>query len=153
MAVLPSGKTMNDIVSDVRCLLRDYPELNRLLELQDGQESTDGQIRLAVRIILDDWDVTPPLINAQIPFGILLKGSAAETLKSACAFYGRNRINYNTGGTAVSVEDKYQEMKNLADDWYRDYEVKKRNFKTAVNAEGAYGEAPSEYAFIPSNNY
>ena len=53
-------KKLLGVIGLVRAKLRDYPELNRLIE---GRETSDREIAFAIMETIDDFNTTPPLIQ------------------------------------------------------------------------------------------
>src|SRR6056300_168271 len=107
---MANGATQNlgQFVTQVRQYLRDFPELNRLI---DGEESSDRMIAWAAIDALDDINNTPPLIGAytidSFPYrSLLLRGTVIAVLESVGLLQTRNQINYNDGGIQVSASDK-----------------------------------------------
>lgn len=150
---LPGGMTMAELKRDLRCYLRDFKDLNRLLEAQDGLEHTEDQLDLAIRMALSDWETTPPIPAMPPPYKLLIMGSAIEAIDSVIMFYTRNQFAYNDGGIQVPIEDKAPGFTNVVERLKRDYETKKIQYKMYINATGAYGSIESEYSYVSRNNY
>jgi hypothetical protein len=97
-----------DFVAEVRMYLRDYPELNRLI---DGEETSDRMIAWAVIDALDLINNTPPFIGqytcSSFPMrSLLLRGTVISILESVGLLQMRNQLNYSDGGISVSASDK-----------------------------------------------
>jgi hypothetical protein len=97
-----------DFVAEVRMYLRDYPELNRLI---DGEETSDRMIAWAVIDALDLINNTPPFIGqytcTTFPMrSLLLRGTVISVLESVGLLQMRNQLNYSDGGISVSASDK-----------------------------------------------
>ena len=54
-------KKLAQLIAMVRTKMRDFPELNRLIE---GQETSDREIAFAIVETVDDFNNTPTLIEA-----------------------------------------------------------------------------------------
>ena len=153
---LDPAKTFKSTLEEVRAYLRDYPELNRLL---DAEETSDRQLRWYIIKILDDFSASPPPIGVlglgSIPRSIVLKGVAAEALTSAAVLNLRNSMSYTDGGFSVDL-DKHQAMLALANIFRQEYETKKTRWKLAENLQRALGHATglhSEYALFSAGYY
>lgn len=153
---LSPDQTFQAVLEEVRNYMRDYPELNRLLE---AEETSDRQIRWYVIEVLDDFSVTPPPLGVlgidRVPRSILLKGAIAEALTSAAILNLRNELRYTDGGFNVDL-DKHQAMLALAQMFRQEYEMKKVRWKVAENIARSLGSASgvhSEYALYQSGYY
>ncbi|MCA8939611.1 MAG: hypothetical protein KDB07_07380 [Planctomycetes bacterium] len=135
----------------MRAWLKDYPELNRLLE---GEEHTDRMILWATIDAVDDFNATPPLVGFtfdQIPVSILKYGVANVLMESLLFFSVRNSLAYSDGGTNVNI-DKTPQLMQLRQLMSASYEDKKMRYKVAVNISRGYDSVPSEY-FVISGFY
>ena len=147
---MASDTVLDKLVGRLRKFLRDHDELNKLL---DRKESSDQQLKMAIEDALDDWNNTPPLLNAvtfeQHPAPrLLIRGAAIEVLISAGIWHSRNRLSYSDGGITVSVHDKAQEYSGWIGQMRADYERKKTETKKAINMAAAWGGVPSEYSCV-----
>jgi len=153
---LDPAKTFKSTLEEVRAYLRDYPELNRLL---DAEETSDRQLRWYIIEVLDDFSATPPPLGTlrleNLPRSIILKGVAAEALTSAAVLNLRNALSYTDGGFSVDL-DKHQAMLALANIFRQEYETKKTRWKIAQNIQRALGQATgihSEYVLYSAGYY
>jgi hypothetical protein len=144
-------KSLGRFVLEVRQYLRDFPELNRLI---DGEETSDRMIAWAVLDALDDINATPPLTGAYtidtFPRSILLRGTVIAVLESVGLLQTRNQINYSDGGIQVSASDKAPMLMQWINMLRGSYEQKKQQYKIAVNISSAFeGSAIlSDYYFL-----
>lgn len=142
-----------DYVSVIRAKLRDYPELNRLVS---GVEHSDVQIAMALAEAIDDWNTTPPLLDAVDLAGfpstsLLINGAIVHLLHSAGFLQMRNHMQYSDGqGISVSTSDKAPQYLSWANLFAQSYEAKKNRLKMAQNLIGAMRGAGlhSEYANV-----
>ena len=142
-----------DTISLIRAKMRDYPELNRLIE---GRETSDREIAFAIMETIDDFNSTPPLIAGfsieSFPsVSLLIRGSIINIIESVGLLQTRNQMSYSDGqGVQVSVSDKAPMLMQWANLFKSQYEQKKFRLKQALNLQGALnGSAvPSEYVFI-----
>jgi hypothetical protein len=142
-----------NLIALIRAKLRDYPELNRLIE---GNETSDREIAFAIMEAIDDFNTSPPLIGQ---FGLenfpstslLIRGSIINVLESVGLLQTRNQMNYSDGqGLQVGVSDKAPMLMNWINLYTNQYEQKKFRLKQAINLGGALnGSAvPSEYVLV-----
>lgn len=135
----------------LRMFLNDTAELNRLIR---QEESDDNKLDLAIRLAIDDYNITAPIIGtttiANFPsIYLLIHGSAIQTLKSAGILQSRNQLEYSSGGITVRTFDKTQLYQSWIMQFYQDYERKKLDLKKLANIESAWpGGVHSEYQQI-----
>lgn len=137
-------------IGQVRTYLRDVVEFNALLS---GEETSDGLISLAADLAADDFTNSPPLIGlytveSHPSLYILFLGTLIHVLRSAGLLQARNNLNYSDGGLTVATSDKSPMYQAWANNFFQEYESKKRTYKMAINAESAYGGVRSEYSWI-----
>ena len=145
-------KRVLNIIAMIRSRMRDYPELNRLIS---GVEHSDRDIAFAMMQVVEDWNTTPPLLDAvsveSFPSAtLLIDGSIVKLLQSAAILQVRNRMVYQDGQIMVTSSDKgpqYMQWANLLE---QQYEQKKQRLKMAANLSGALNGTgiPSEYSFV-----
>ncbi|MGA1353693.1 MAG: hypothetical protein ACO32I_02760 [Candidatus Limnocylindrus sp.] len=147
-----SYQSLGEFVSQVRQYLRDYPELNRLI---DGEETSDRMIAWSVIDALDDINNTPPLIGTftieTFPYRhLLMRGTVLAVLESVGLLQTRNQISYSDGGISVNASDKAPMIMNWINMLRGQYEQKKQQYKIAVNISEAFdGDAVlSDYYFL-----
>lgn len=143
----------DDFAHQVRSFIRDYSELNRLI---DGEESSNRQIVWAIMDTLDDFNTTPPIIQAfsvsNFPSrSMLIRGVVCSLLESIGLLQTRNHINFSDGGLQVGINDKTPFIQSWLQIFRNSYEDKKVKLKVALNIESAWGGGVySEYAFVNS---
>ena len=146
-------KYLRDLIHLIRAKLRDYPELNRLIA---GHESSDKQIALAMLEAVDDWNTTPPLLDAVSIEGfpstsLLINGTVIYLIESVGLLQTRNQMSYSDGqGVQVSVSDKTPMLLQWLSLFRSQYEQKKMRLKQAINLRDSLNGrgVPSEYSLI-----
>lgn len=146
-------KELVHTIALIRSKLRDFPELNRLIE---GRETSDREIAFAIMECIDDFNMTPPLLGtftlAAFPsISLLINGSIINIITSVGLLQTRNHMSYSDGqGIQVSVSDKGPQLMNWMNLFKQDYEQKKFRLKQAINLGNALNGSgvPSEYAYI-----
>jgi len=133
-------KSVQAYIALVRAKMRDYPELNRLT---DGVESSDRNIATALLLALDDYNNTPPLINAaslaEFPsVDLLVRGAIIQLIESLGLLQTRNRLPYADGQIQIQTEQPqlYMQWWNM---FKTDYENKKFRLKQSINLRDALG--------------
>lgn len=137
-------------VGQVREYLRDFPELNALL---NGFENSDVIINLCADLAADDFSTTPPpigrfTVESHPSFYLLFIGTVIQVLRSAGILQARNNLNYSDGGLTVATSDKAPMYLTWANMFYQEYELKKRSLKLSMNAAAGYGGIRSEYSWV-----
>ena len=141
------------VIALVRAKLRDYPELNRLIE---GRETSDREIAFAIMETIDDFNTTPPLIESctleSFPStSLLIRGTIVNVIESVGLLQTRNQMSYSDGqGVQVSVSDKAPMLLQWISLFTNQYEQKKIKLKKALNLQGALNGSgvSSEYVYV-----
>jgi hypothetical protein len=153
MAVeISDDERMRRAVLSLRNMIRDKPQLNRLL--LGNAESTDPELRHCLILALIDWNQSPPHIG-NVDLGthpnklLLLQGAAIEALKSAGIWHSREHMPSSDGGTSGDDHAKAGEYSMWIERLQADYERKKTDLKTALNITAALGGmgVRSEYSW------
>lgn len=143
---LPGASSVfNHFVARVRLFLRDYPELNRLVE---GEETNDRMIAFAVYDALSDYNSQPPYIgilgfsdfmsrNWQRP---LMLGTVICTLESVGLLQTRNHLPFSDGGLNVAVSDKTPLLQSWIQLFERKWEKFKIQSKVADNISALFAQ-------------
>lgn len=135
----------------LRLFLNDTPELNRLIR---RQESTDAKLDLAMRLAIDDYNITPPMLGTTTienypSLFLLIYGSSIQVLRSAGLLHSRNELVYSSGGVSVRIFDKTQLYQSWIAQFVAEYEQKKANFKIAQNVNSSLASGvQSEYSIL-----
>jgi hypothetical protein len=146
-------KKLVQLIAVVRTKLRDFPELNRLVE---GRETSDREIALAIAETVDDFNNTPPLIDSygieNFPsVSLLIRGSIINVIESVGLLQTRNQMVYSDGeGVTVNVSDKTPMLLQWLQLFTNQYEAKKQRLKKALNLQGALNgtHLSSEYRYV-----
>jgi hypothetical protein len=151
VAVTTTEERAEEIRKLLRLFLNDTPELNRLIR---KEESSDQKLDLAIRLALDDYSITIPLLGAYTidnypSLYLLIYGAAIQVLRSQGILQSRNELVYSSGGVSVRIFDKTQHYQSWIANLISDYEIKKKNFKISENIAGATGGGvASEYSVL-----
>ena len=145
----PNYKMTPQVVIDMaRKFLRDTPKLNELRGIEETDESV---FKLAINMAISDWNSTPPLLA---PVGLedfpsfdwLIISTAMFVLMSAGVLQYRNELQYTDQGITVNPWSKGPAYISLAGMWANMCDVKKREYKYALNISRTFGIArTSEY--------
>lgn len=153
---LSPEQTFQFVIDYIRSYLRDYPELNRLL---DEEETDNRQLQWQIIGVLDDISNTPPPLGrydiTQVPLMILVKGVLAEVMMSVAVLNLRNSLRYTDGQISVDL-DKYQALVSLSQIFRGEYDAKLRNWKTSQNVSQCYQTVTgvhSEYYYLAAGYY
>jgi len=127
-----------EMVDRIRTRARDFAPLNRLIS---GEEHSDRMIMMALHDIIDDFNASPPPVGAFFVANfpnrlILITGALAILIESAALLYARNDLAYASTGTTVQFGQSREYMHIAATMWQQ-YEVKKKELKTSINAQQA----------------
>ena len=143
---------MRRAVITLRHVIRDKPELNRLL--LGNTESNDVELRQCLIMALIDWNQTPPILGAvgladHPNKYLLMQGAAIQALVSAGIWHSREHMPSSDGGTSGDDHAKASEYNAWIDRYQGDYEKKKNDMKTAMNIAAALGNmgVRSEYSW------
>jgi len=135
---------MKYMVQSVRDFMRDFPELNRLI---DGEESNDRLIIWSIIDAVDDFNGTPPITYyslanlLSLQQGSLLRSmSTAHLLTSVGLLQTRNHINYSAGGTTVGINDKTPLLFQWINMLKSFTEQRKMQVKVGLNISSLFGE-------------
>lgn len=144
---------LNELVNQVRLFIRDYAELNRLI---DGVENSPRQIVWAIFDTLDDFNTTPPFtffhLFAFPSRSLFIRGVVCSLLESVGLLQTRNQLSFTDGGIQVGISDKTPLIQSWLQVFRNAYEEKKMRVKVAINIEQAWGGGIfSEFRFI--NNF
>jgi hypothetical protein len=107
-------------------------------------------IAWAIVDTVEDFNITPPLIGnftfTDIAARLVVRGASIAILESVGILQTRNHLTFSDGGISVSVSDKTPLLMQWIGLLKNDYESKKKQYKTALNIERAYGTGVhSEY--------
>jgi len=134
-------------IDTVRAFMRDYPELNRLIQ---GEEHSNRLIAWAIADAIDDFNTTPPMTSLGLTNfpskHLLLRGTVINLLQSVGLLMTRNQLTFSDGGIQVGVSDKTPLIQSWIQMFTNSYEEKKNRLKIAMNIESGWGNGlHSEY--------
>jgi hypothetical protein len=140
------------LIEDLRTLIRDKPEFNRILETRENRELSDAELSLALRLGLSEFNATAPKTSfkfANIPEYMLLMASLLQAALILGLGHTRNEFNYTSGGVSIRVFDKTPHYQNWFNILSSKYERHKYDFKIANNINTSLGvSVPSEYSSV-----
>ena len=126
-----------NIVQRVRRSMRDFPELNTLI---DGVENSDELILDELEVVIEEINAVPPPIGffgaGNIPMSFLIDGTIARLLDAACILLVRNMLNFSAGGVSVQFTQPTAYLQ-LAAERRRRYEEQRDRWKVAINHQMA----------------
>lgn len=126
-----------DVVNRVRVEMRDYPELNTLI---DGQEYSDRMIEYSLDIILETINATPPPVGlflvSNAPLHLLIDGCVARLLRSLAILYLRNDVDFGVDGLTVRYTQG-QSYLAMAQERMQEFKSDLLRWKISVNAQQA----------------
>lgn len=147
----------DDMVETLRRFLKDYGELNRILDRD--RELEDDDLEQALEMAVDEFDMMPPILSIDFSVdnfpskSLLLHGAAIWALESAGILQSRNRLNYSDGGIQVQVSDKAQSYQSWIQMFLQRYQRRAKQIKRQLNLERAYGNVHSEYLDVDAYSY
>ena len=132
MIAANSGRTVQEMIQQIRVFMRDFPELNRLVA---GAESGDRFIAWAIQNAISDWNSTPPLLTSVTisnhPAPHLLRDRAVvDLLTSIGILQTRNHLSYSDGqGASINASDKAPALQGWSNMLRANYEQQKQKMK------------------------
>ena len=136
-------ETMKRFIAQVRLMIRDFPELNRLVA---GEESGDRFIAWAVLDAISRFNGTPHITTLTLDdlvqkqqVHLLTRMTIESLLESIGLLQTRNHLNYSTGGINVGVNDKTPLILNWLQYFKSTTEQRLQQVKVAINIEGILG--------------
>lgn len=134
----------------VRSWMKDFAHKNRLIP---GEEADDKSLLVYLEMALDDFNnATQPRTGFSLDdfpsYAILVWGTVIQALTGETLLQIRNRLNYTDAGLTIGTSDKAGDMASVIHSLTAMYEQKKQDLKVSLNADGAFGGVPSEYATV-----
>ena len=139
--------------------LKDFPEINRLLNFDE--ENEDDHLDLYLNMSLGFLSAVPPPIEsytdvAAFPIpSLLLHAAVEQCLLSNSIAQARNELTYNNGGISVKVPDgsRYlQILTAMGQQMNRELEMLRQR-KIYLNIEAGWGGVNSPYQYIAGYPY
>lgn len=156
-----ASEELNAFTESVRLFLRDYSDLNRLI---DGEESNPRMIAFAAMDAISEFNSEPPPLR-KYNFGdfiskgwtsFLLKGTVKHLLQSIALLQNRNNLRFSDGGITAQTSDKASELMNFSQvferqwkDWVKKIKITENISSILSNGDGA----ASEYSLLHGYNY
>ena len=138
-----------DWIAEIRQAIRDFPELNTLLEGQ--HEFSDREIESALRRAVDRINLVSPITSwtlETVPRQLkepLLLYTISHLLQARVRELSRNNIDYQSGGTGVTVNQIIAEYAQAASVYEEKAELLASRLKIQFNVESGFGEIFSPY--------
>jgi hypothetical protein len=146
------GNTCNSVgppsLAEVRLELRDFPEVNRLL---DEYEFDAAEVLLAATRCVEYFNEVPPELDQRYDTSSFpsryhwMEGTIYHLLRIAIAWYDRNKLAYSAGG--VQVDDL-----NRSEAYLRHLQMRQQKWeewvkrtKNRLNAESGFLSLGSDY--------
>jgi len=124
-------------VSKVRRKMRDYPQLNTVIE---GEESSEEHVLDALDTVMEYLSDSPPPLGefsySEIPSYLLVDGAIAELLLSAAILLSRNYIQFSAGGITVDLP-QYRVYLDLARSMKQEFRADAHKYKVSLNHQRA----------------
>lgn len=148
MAVDKGKKTIERAADALRTLLKDRPEMNKLLG--NKYENDPKALELCIWMALDDWNNTPPPISPvklenHPAKSLLLQYAALLALRSAGIWHSREQMPSSDGGTSADDHAKFSQYQGWIQNLFNQYQTDKINIKKSLNLQNAFGGFASEY--------
>ena len=134
-------------VAEIRFALRDYPELNSLL---NDVEFSDNEIAYCITKPVDRWNSMLPDVGTSdihnFPWRHAhLEATIGELLKVAAYNYLRNQLPYSAGGLSVDDKNKGPAYLQLAEQAIGKFEMFCQERKFEMNLMGGFGYLTGPY--------
>jgi hypothetical protein len=136
-------------LAEVRLELRDFPEVNRLL---DEYEFDAAEVHYAAMKCVDYFNEVPPSLD-QVYDGSSfpsrfhwMEGTIYYLLRIAVAWYDRNKLEYNAGGVAINDLNRSEAYLRHMQMRQQKWEDWVRRTKLKLNSESGFLSLGSEYS-------
>ena len=146
---------VREFVSSVRVYMRDYPELNRLV---DGVESSDRQIAWAALDALAYFNGTPHFTRLSLEElllgynqdNLMRRLTAITLLESIVLLQSRNHVNYSNGGLNLGSNDGAPFLMQYIQYLRASTDQLMNRVKISINIASILGQTGvhSEYAWV-----
>lgn len=155
----PDGKDFIDVpkvfVDEVRELLSDDEESNELFE---GTEFSDRRLAKHIVAIINDWNITPPLLDGVVtPFTLLnndtttrqlrtwiIEAAVGRALRFGAIRAARNQMAYQAGSVSFDPNANWQNYISLGNAMLEEWAQRKTQLKISLNVSGGYSVAHSD---------
>ena len=140
------------LIIDLRTLLRDTSEFNRILETDDNKELSDTVLNLALRLAKSEFNAIAPLSGFafnSIPIYLILMSAVIQASQILGYGHTRNEFSYTSGGVSVQVFNRTTHYMNWINSLYQRYQKQAIEWKVFKNVEGSLAASvPSEYSTV-----
>jgi hypothetical protein len=131
-----------DLIYDIRLELRDYTELNQLVE---GQESTDRYIAKTVKIVLDSFNGMPPPLGSNYSWNncpdrsLLITGVIGRLQRQVADLDDRNFYPGTDGQVSNPSRQKGQLVRRASQEKWQEFTTTSRSLRISLNYREAMG--------------
>jgi len=137
------------LVQELRALLRDYPEINYIYE---DEESIDSQLARNLYTGMEDFNNTPPILNAEFTFENLPKRwvravldlAVIRVLMEVSIWMARNEFEYQTGNTSVRLYNQWRSYQTLMPMLRSQAQQTAQSLKYKMNVDNCWGASLTE---------
>jgi len=151
-------KQLQALIDDIRLEMRDYPELNRLME---DIENSDRMIALAIRNVVDTFNGIPPAIRSKFDWStfpsrsLLITGVIGRLQRGQADLDTRNYYPASDGQVGIPSRQKGQMVERAAMAKWQEFKQDAGELKVSLNFReglGGVGVA-SEVGMIVLSDY
>ena len=153
------GKNSIDVpkvfVDEMRELLADDEESNELFE---GQEWSDQRLAKHFVAIVQDWNITTPVLDFTLtPIGLLtddatvqqirvwmIEAAVGRTLRFGAVRGARNQMSYQAGSMSFDPNQNWANLMQLGTQMLEEWRERKTSKKIELNLSGAFQVAHSD---------
>jgi hypothetical protein len=140
-------RQLQSLIDDVRLEMRDYAELNRLIQDSDGNpdvESSDKVIARTIKIVIGAFNAMPPPIATyswdNFPDrSLLITGIVARLLRQVANLDERNYYPASDGQVGVPSRQKGQFVRRTAESMWSEFMQMAKQLKVSLNFRAAAG--------------
>jgi hypothetical protein len=137
-------------VDEVRQFVGDYAPQKYLI---DGEEFSDTDITLCMKLALDSFNAIPPMSQfnpAMFPYAaVLLYGTCWHMYLGKAALLAANTMNYSDGGLQVPIEERAELYQGLAANFNNLFITQAREMKKQMNMDSGWGHLGSDESVFP----
>lgn len=135
-----------DLIDDIRLYTQDRPDFNELIE---GNEASDEEIDLAVRLYVDHFASMPPPVSREITPSnfpdayLMIQGACIELLRMKGLFQTRNFLNFRDSNTDIQLNDKAKDYQSWIQSMIQENRRNAEEIKKSINAREGWDFQPS----------
>lgn len=144
-------------IANVRTYTKDMPEYNVLL--QGNPQSSDALIALAIKLTVNDFNMTPPVMAYTVNTfpeeadGFAMYGILMHLANSEAERQLRNQVDYALQGLTTQIDNKFSQYNQLAQYYRGLFEQQMGQYKVYLNQSDAWGGVWSPLAAINEYRY